>query len=331
MTVLRPLAALILVMALLMPSPALAWADHDLLTREILRPVTWLNAHRNIKVTKWTYEDVDKGPVSPDFRPLYIDKLVGETTNAREILIRYADEPDWGLDAGLEVSPLQGLTGGSKGYRHQCYHFLRGALEVGEPAKQAKAYYELSRVAFRKHDPYWGFRYLARSMHYLQDMGQPYHTNPIRLSYLWDAKFNLQKLTNLASNMHYHYEAFVSHHLRKQAGKGKGKWIGAIQDAEPGEVFDPEAATAALADFSFEQSGKLLAACDRFWPKRVRSLKEIRTVRPSDLDPPEPPPAFATLDEITTLQLHVTSKMVRGFLSMAKRDVLVVPLTEDEE
>lgn len=330
MTLQRPLVALALAIALLTPTPALAWADHDLLTREILRPVTWLNAYRNIKVTKWTYENVDKG-LNPDFKPLYIDKLVGESTNAREILIRYVDEPDWGMDEKLEVSPLQTLAGGSKGYRHQCYHFMRGALEVGEAPKRAKANYELARIAFRKHDPYWGFRYLARSIHYLEDMGQPYHTNPMRLSYIWDAKFNLQGLTTLASNVHYHYEAFVSHHLRKQAGKGKGKWIGAIQDAEPGDVFDPEVAASALADFSHENSAKLIEACDRFWPKRVKSTKELRSVRPADLEPVEPPPSYADIDQITALQLHVTSKMVRGLLSMAKRDVLVVPLSDEEE
>ncbi|HEY9854364.1 MAG TPA: hypothetical protein V6D05_01415 [Stenomitos sp.] len=327
----RPLVALFLAVAVLVPTPAMAWADHDLLTREILRPVTWLNAYRHIKVTKWTYGEVEKGPISPDFKPVYIDKLVGETTNAREILIRYVDEPDWGLDEKLELSPLQTLAGGSKGYRHQCYHFLNGALEVGEAPKRAKAYYELARIAFRKHDPYWGFRYLARSIHYMEDMGQPYHTNPMRLSYLWDAKFNLKSLTTLCSNMHYYYEFFVSYQLRKQAAAGKGKWIGAIQDAEPGDVFDPEAAASALGDFSSENSGKLLEACDHFWPKRVKSTKEIRAIRPSDLELVEPPPSYATIDDVTTLQLHVTSKMVRGLMSLAKRDVLVVPTSDEEE
>lgn len=316
--------------ATLAPAPAMAWANHDLLTREILREVKWLNQYRAIKVTPYTYAEQEKG-INPDFKPVYIDKLVGETTNAREIMIRYADEPDWGLDDGLPSSPLYALTGGSKGYRHQSYHLANGVVKLGEGPKRAKAYYELARVAFRKKDAYWGFRFLARSVHYLEDMGQPYHTKPILWRQLLDAKLDAKRLTTLATNLHYYYEAYVSHHLRKQASKGQGKWIGAIQDAQAADVFDAEAAAVALASFSNARAPELLDALDRFWPRRVKSTKVLQPIRVEDLEPAEAPPSFGTIDEITTLDLHVTSKMVRGLMALAKRDLLVVRTEEEED
>lgn len=328
----RPVASALAALAAcaLFPAPALAWANHDLLTREILREVKWLNQYRAIKVTPYAYAEQEKA-INPAYKPVYVDKLLGETTNAREIMIRYADEPDWGLDDGLSASPLQALTGGSKGYRHQSYHMANGVLKVGEGPKRAKAYYELARVAFRKKDPYWAFRFLARSVHYLEDMGQPYHTKPILWRQLLDAKLDTKRLTTLATNLHYYYEAYVSYHLRKQAAKGHGKWVGAIQDAKPADVFDAEAAAVALADFSNERAPELLDALDRFWPRRVKSTKAVQPIRVEDLEPAEPPSSFGTIDEITTLDLHVTSKMVRGLLALAKRDLLAPSPEEDED
>ncbi|MBO9542113.1 hypothetical protein J7643_16115 [bacterium] len=327
--ILKRSVAFALIACAFFPAPALAWADHDLLTREILREVKWLNQYRAVKVTPYTYAEQEKA-INPDYKPVYLDKLVGETTNAREIMIRYADEPDWGLDDGIEASPLQSLTGGSKGYRHQSYQLANGVVKLGEAPKRVKAYYDLARVAFNKQDYYWGFRFLTRSVHYLEDMGQPYHTKPILWRQILDAKLDTKRLGTLATNLHTYYEAYVSHHLRKQAAKGHGKWIGAIQDAKPADVFDPEAAAVALADFANARAPELMDALDRFWPKRVKSSKTLQPIRVEDLEPAEPPPSFGTIDEITTLDLHVTSKMVRGLMALAKRDLLA-PRPEAEE
>ncbi|MNL26246.1 hypothetical protein D3C87_1477630 [compost metagenome] len=161
-------------------------------------------------------------------------------------------------------------------------------------------------------------------------MGQPYHTKPILWRQLLDAKLDVKRLSTLSTNLNAYYEAYVSHHLRKQAAKGNGKWIGAIQDAKPADVFDAEAAAVALADFSNARAPELMDALDRFWPKRVKSIKAVQPIRVEDLEPAEPPPTFGTIDEITTLDLHVTSKMVRGLMALAKRDLLA-PRPEDED
>lgn len=330
MFVQRVLFVSVLAMVLLQPLPARAWINHGVLTREILRETTWINSYRNIKVTKWTYAENDKGPLSPDFQPLYIDKLEGDVTNAREILIRYADEPDWGMDSGLDLSPVQSITEGSQGYRHRSLNLMNGVLKMGEAPQRAKANYELARIAFRKHDHYWGFRYLARTIHYLEDCGEPYHTRPFLWRYLMTAQGSTPKLQTLMANLHHYYEAFVAHHLLGQAAKEKGPLLAALHDAEPADVFDVQASAMALSDFTSQTAPGLLQACDRFWPKFVKSQKTVRPIKPELLAPPEPPPSFKTIEEITAMNLHVTGKMVLGLLNLAKRDAMVVPRTEEE-
>jgi hypothetical protein len=53
-------------------------------------------------------------------------------------------------------------------------------------------------------------------------------------------------------------------------------------------------------------------------------------VRPRDLDPPELPPSWVTIEERTTLQLHVTAKIVRGLLEKARKEVAIVPAPVEE-
>lgn len=303
--------------------PARAWQDHDLLTREMLRSITWLNAYRGLKVTPWTYEADDHGPYNPDFKPLYLDKLVGEKTTAREILVRYVDEPDWGMDLGMDLSPLQAIASGSYGYRHERLMFFHQVVKIGEAPQRARANYDLAMIAFHKRDPYWGFRYLARCLHYLEDSGDPLNTHGFRWNALLEARGDFNRVRTQALNLHHYYDAYVSYHLRKQEAKGGGEWVQRIQEATAADVFDAKAAAEALAMFVNEDSEELLVACEHFWPRKIRSMKAIQPIRDAFLDPPEPPPSYGTLMALTGLDLHVTGKMVRGLMAKARRDIQV--------
>lgn len=42
-----------------------------------------------------------------------------------------------------------------------------------------KLFQELSKMAFRSGHPYWGLRFLGWSLHYVQDLTQPFHNAPI--------------------------------------------------------------------------------------------------------------------------------------------------------
>jgi hypothetical protein len=314
----------------LQASPAAAWTEHAVLTRLILRSATWLDRWKNLEVTPWSYEKLDKGPYAPLYTPVFVDRLVGERTSAREVLLRYVDEPDWGMDTGLEVSPFQGLFGGSEAYRHRSSYFLQGAVRLGRAPERCIQAYDLASQAFQNRDPYWGFRYLARSIHYLQDLGEPYRIRPFLPADLLLTQANPERLGNLSTNLRVHYEALVTHQLKLQEQAGRGPYLDAIRDATAASVLGPAEASRALADFSADRAVPLLEACNRSWPKRVRSQKRVQTVRLRDLDPVEPPPSWITLQERTALQLHVTTKVVRGLLERARKDVAVIPAPLDE-
>ncbi len=325
-----PGLALGLVAWLAPASPVLAWSDHVVLTRLILRSATWLDQWRDLEVTDWTYDKTDKGPYSPLYMPVYVDRLVGERTSAREILLRYVEEPDWGLDSGVQVSPFQGLFGGSEPYRHRSAYFIQGALRLGKAPERCKASYEMAAKAFENRDPYWGFRYLARALHYLQDVGEPYEVRPFLPLDLVATQANPERIGFMSTNLRIHYEALVAHHLKKQETAGRGPWVQAIKDATAASVLGPSEASRALADFTADHAVPILEACNRFWPKRARSQKRIQAVRVRDLDPPELPPSWVTIEEHTSLQLHVTAKIVRGLLEKARKEVAIVPPPVEE-
>ena len=305
-------------------APARAWGDHRLLTREILGDITWLSQpeFRQIEVTPYQYTDADRSPYASTFQPIYVDRLVGEKTTAREILLRYVDEPDWGMDDDLSLSPLQSLAGGSKGYRHQRFYYLGGVLQVGDAHKRAEHFYHMSKLAFSKGDPYWGFRFLARSLHYVEDVGQPLHSRPFRMRQLLGVGFNLDKLKTLSTNYHYYYEAWVSDRLAKQQRSGSGNWGSAIREADEGKVKSVKDATKALSAYARQHADELLAVSESYWPNKVKRTDAIAPIDPRLLAPPQPPAGWKTLDRLTENALHVTAKVTKGFLAFAYRDAV---------
>ncbi|HBN09911.1 MAG TPA: hypothetical protein DD435_15140, partial [Cyanobacteria bacterium UBA8530] len=92
----------------LAPAPASAWIQHGRVTRHAFAMTAWLDRYQSIPVTPYNYEDKDV--YSPRWTIHYVEKNVGEETSAREILMYYSDEPDWGMDSA-NVSPFQLLMG----------------------------------------------------------------------------------------------------------------------------------------------------------------------------------------------------------------------------
>lgn len=312
------------ILAGLAAQPAHAWGDHRQLTREILGDVSWLSnpEFRQIEVTPYRYADAERSAYPTNFKPIYVDRLIGEKTTAREILLRYVDEPDWGMDEGLQLSPLQGLAGGSKGYRHQRYYYLGGVLRVGDAHGRAAEFYRLTKLAFGQGDTYWGFRFLARSLHYLQDMGQPLHTRPFRTRQLLGTGLNATKVSILAANYHHYYEAWVADRLEKQQRSGSGNLVKAIRDADAGTIASVKDASKALSAYSHKNAGRLLDASEAYWPRKVKQTESIVPIDARLLDPPQPPQGWDTLNQLTENALHVTAKVAKGFLAFAHRDAI---------
>jgi hypothetical protein len=101
------------------------------------------------------------------------------TVSARQVLAGYAAEPDAGMDQGLDASRDQRPMGAgdpskpsSQGFRHMS--LLLGSL--GEGPQRAQRFFDLGRRAIDAGHAYWGFRFIAWGLHYVEDMGTPGHT-----------------------------------------------------------------------------------------------------------------------------------------------------------
>jgi len=238
---------------------AYGWGRHDLLTRYAIEDVQWLDQFDHIQVTpfkQFVQKVFTKDFTKKDFlaqyqlQPSYTIgfkdpthehakqlKQPGEKTTARSILIAYSHEPDWGMDRDLNISPDQKFMGGTKGptsqaFRHFYYkkwslshplstlHFPPRAM--GEALKRAQLYYILAEDAFQSGEPYWAFRFLAWSLHYIQDLGQPFHSNQLLTPKFisWNDLFNFKKLnkrtTQIISNYHFVYERYVVYQIQKE-------------------------------------------------------------------------------------------------------------------
>ena len=152
---------------------------------------------------------------------------LGPETTAADILVRYVGEPDGLLDGGLEKSPYierlresMSYFGGNDAYTHAFRHYyvpnslLPPILSPqGIAPYRAALYAKLSEGAFDTGHPYWGYRFLAWSIHYVQDVTQPWHT--IFLPGIEFLSFSKSKMKHEVSALHYLTEALADAWMKR--------------------------------------------------------------------------------------------------------------------
>lgn len=229
----------------------LSWGRHDLLTTEILKKVEWLNTYPPVKVASFdqflkkafanNFSEADflkTYKLNPTFHVKELEsEPVGSLVNVVQILISHVDEPDWGMDQDLDISADQKFMGGTKGPTSQAFRHLYWKKwsvkapwrtfhipprEMGEALQKAQTYYDLAEMAFKAHEPYWAFRFLGWSLHYIQDLGQPFHSSQLLTPKFiaWDSIFHFSQLikrtTQIISNYHFIYEDYVVYRIEKE-------------------------------------------------------------------------------------------------------------------
>jgi len=207
---------LFLFILILSAANVFSWNSHYFYTELAIKNNDWVNNFPEIEVTLYTYKDIDQDEYNPAFVIKYVNEEIGEKVKASDILINYSDEPDWDLDTNLKLNKIQALTGGSQGYRHMYFSIFGGLIKAGAAPERANHFFEMAKIAFGKGDNYWGFRFAARAIHYLEDLSQPYHTYPAPLEVLFKKFFNVKKLTVLVTNAHYGYEYFNGYLFKYQ-------------------------------------------------------------------------------------------------------------------
>jgi hypothetical protein len=149
-------------------------------------------------------------PPSPSTVLSFFPVQVGEMIDALTVLATATDEPDYGIDINLwEDSPSEwgkvmglgnqpfgnpSLPYSSQapfhmGFYHESKLIYASADFVKRtfPLLRSHQLSTLSALAFRTGHPYWGWRFAGMSLHYLQDLSQPFHASlapgnsPLRL------------------------------------------------------------------------------------------------------------------------------------------------------
>ncbi|ARI66601.1 hypothetical protein [Coxiella burnetii] len=123
----------------------------------------------------------------------------GEKVSPLEIITSASDEPDYGMDTDLwENNPSwfakedhwgkqpfgdPGLLLSSQAPFHMAFYYespliykVAPFLKYSYLEYRLHLYRVLSQYAFQTGHPYWGYRFLGWSIHYAQDLTQPYHS-----------------------------------------------------------------------------------------------------------------------------------------------------------
>ncbi|WP_040913428.1 hypothetical protein [Leptospira kmetyi] len=190
----------------------------------------------NVPVTSIT-------PYLPDLPelPARFQSTAGRKIKIRNVLYTFIDEPDWGMDHSLwgfeeygygkqPYGKPQGES--SKAPFHLQFQnenwlislFAPEVVEGGMMLDRIELFSRLSKLAGKTGHEYWRYRFAAWACHYMQDIGQPYHSKAVPdagffyyVRYVFSSKETKKemktKTTQLVANRHFLYEDFVSYGL----------------------------------------------------------------------------------------------------------------------
>lgn len=146
------------------------------------------------------YSAVNTLPEQPHSEYKFIGLKPGDAVAPLAVIASASDEPDYGLDINLwEDSPSEWgkLYGfGNQPFGNPALYFSSQApfhmgffhedrivymaapfIKRTFPLLRSYQYWSLAALAFRTGHPYWGWRFAGLSLHYLQDLTQPYHAS----------------------------------------------------------------------------------------------------------------------------------------------------------
>ena len=201
------------------------------------------------------------------------------TVLAREVLSLYSAEPDWGMDDNLYISPLQRLTGGSQGYRHMRYGFF--VFRVGKAHKRAEYYTRMAQTVFNRGDLYWGLRFSARALHYIQDILSPFHTKPFPECFLPAGIWRPKELYFITYNYHLNFERLVGYYL----WHGEKTFIRCIEESRPVQIDDFGRQLLKTVHIIRRMAGPLFWECRKLWGESMsKALYKISVDRILSID-----------------------------------------------
>ncbi|OCC31223.1 Uncharacterized protein GNX_0148 [Leptospira interrogans serovar Canicola] len=128
--------------------------------------------------------------------PARFQSTLGKKVKLRNILYTFIDEPDWGMDHdlwnlqeyGYGKQPYGKAEGeGSKAPFHMQFQnenwilslFVPEVVKGGMILDRIELFSRLSKLAGKTGHNYWQYRFATWACHYIQDIGQPYHSKAV--------------------------------------------------------------------------------------------------------------------------------------------------------
>ena len=147
------------------------------------------------------------------------------------------DEPDFGMDQDLpdsadpenERAHMGGKVGPtSQGFRHMYFPGLRWSSPldtfqlpfhaIGQAPQRFEKLHAVSDRFFKEGNVFWGLRTLLWSLHFVQDLHQPFHVAQVPYFKMlpWKNLFSgfVQRSTQTITNFHYAYEDLILEYVK---------------------------------------------------------------------------------------------------------------------
>jgi hypothetical protein len=236
--------------------------EQDFLIRFRLNPLTKFSYVRNVRFSDVPHNTEHSASRSGPPAPGYITLKLGRSTSIREVIIAYSDEPDWGMDQDLYSvehyrygpCPFGAASGPSSQaafhmaflHESQILTLIFPGLRKSYIFERIRSFAHLSTVAFEAGHTYWGARFAAWVLHYVQDLTQPFHAKafpspilPLLGNIIKDGKLKntFERHKAYLSNRHYFLETVV-HFLLNEAERigTDNSWVNALQKSEKPNV-----------------------------------------------------------------------------------------------
>lgn len=225
----------------------------------------------------------------------------GESVSIAEVLATASDEPDLGMDVGLfeDNGTLFGqeygfgqqpfgnpnLDYGSQAPFHMGFYHLDWLAQLAQPDLlrtfplwRIALFGELADLAFSTGHPYWGWRFLGWGLHYVGDLTQPYHAEPLpgvgTLEALWSVlQGKTPELVQRVSNRHGVIESYQ--YQRLTAALNASDWsaplLRAVADHGGTEPIEYVSFVSDLTQASVQAAGPFDAAIAAHVPSRFVS------------------------------------------------------------
>ncbi len=231
---------------------------------------------------------------------VYRALVPGERVSIAHVLASASDEPDMGMDIGLYTDngtdfgqrygmgqqPFgnPNLSYGSQAPLHMgFYHldwltaFAQPELQRGLPLWRIVLYESLAELAFTTGHDYWGWRFMGWALHYIGDLTQPYHADPLPgvslLSALWSVIMGeTDQVIQLVSNRHGVIESYQFERMANlmQRGDWASPLLSRIAQRQSA-CFLPAAVVPELTVGSIRLGGQLDATLTAVAPARFVS------------------------------------------------------------